>query len=476
MTDRYLDFTHSQLGQRLAKALGLPMPPSLRRARTAVLDQPFAGKAVLIGGGAGSAFASALLSSLGAAGAELRMAAEHPGAETLSAAAQTLNLSLRAEPASGEAPASDLYVFDAAGVDSAAALRQVFDYFQPRVARMPRNARIAIVVEAPAQSATPYAAGAHAALRGFVRSLGKEIGSRGATVNLIEVLPGGETQIAGALRFLLSDHSAFVTGQILTVGPAPDGVVMPASFAAPLRDKIAVVTGAARGIGAAIATALAREGATVVGLDRTQEEAALGATVSAFGGYGLALDITAPDAAKKIREDIGKRFGGVDVLVHNAGITRDKMLRNMEAAQWDQVVDVNFAAILRTTEQLLDGDTLRSGARIVCISSIGGIAGNAGQTNYGATKAGVIGFVEALAPQIAPRGLAINAIAPGFIETQMTAAMPVMPREVGRRLASLAQGGVPQDIAEAVLFMASPAAAGVNGRTLRVCGQNFFGA
>ena len=151
------------------------------------------------------------------------------------------------------------------------------------------------------------------------------------------------------------------------------------------------------------------------------------------------------------------------------------MLRNMSPQLWDMVLDINLGAILRINDQLLKG-ALKDQARLVCISSIGGIGGNAGQTNYAATKAGVIGYTEALAAVLAKQGMAINAVAPGFIETQMTAAMPAANREVGRRINSLAQGGLPQDIAEAVTFLASPLAAGINGRTLRVCGQNWMGA
>ena len=151
------------------------------------------------------------------------------------------------------------------------------------------------------------------------------------------------------------------------------------------------------------------------------------------------------------------------------------MLRNMTPEQWDMVLNINLGAIFSITDRLMQSG-LNRGARLVCISSIGGISGNAGQTNYATTKASIIGFCEAMAPEMARLGGSINAVAPGFIETQMTAAMPSVPREVGRRLSSLAQGGLPIDIAEAVTFLASPLAAGVNGRTLRVCGQNFMGA
>ena len=236
-----------------------------------------------------------------------------------------------------------------------------------------------------------------------------------------------------------------------------------------------MVTGAARGIGAAISEVLAREGAQVIGMDHPSAEGGLAETMARIGGSGLALDVTAPNAAERIQAEVAAKFGGLDVVVHNAGVTRDKMLRNMSPQFWDMVLNINLGSILRINEGLLQRG-LNDGARIVCISSIGGIGGNAGQTNYASTKAGVIGYAAGLAATMAKRGGAINAVAPGFIETAMTAAMPLGPREVGRRINSLSQGGLPQDIAETVAFLSSPAAAGVNGSTLRVCGQNWMGA
>jgi 3-oxoacyl-[acyl-carrier protein] reductase len=337
---------------------------------------------------------------------------------------------------------------------------------------------VLLLSRAPAAIKDHAVRAASQALRGFVRSLGKEIGKKGITVNLLEVGADADGLLAGPLRFFLSEHAAFITGQVLPLGGHSAAARPLQDFSLPLSGKVAVVTGAARGIGAAIAATLSREGARVIGIDRPQEEGVLGQTLAAFGGLGLPLDITAADAPARLVEELGK-LGGADIVVHNAGITRDKMLKNMPSHFWDQVLDVNFGAILRLNERLFaagnDGGFKRGG-RMVCISSIGGIGGNAGQTNYGATKAGVIGYVEALAPELARHGGAINAVAPGFIETQMTAAMPAVPREVGRRLSSLGQGGLPIDIAEAVTFFASPLAAAANGCTLRVCGQNFFGA
>ena len=186
-----------------------------------------------------------------------------------------------------------------------------------------------------------------------------------------------------------------------------------------------------------------------------------------IGGSSLQLDITADRAPGVLAE---RDF---DIVVHNAGITRDKTLARMSEDQWDSVLAVNLGSIERINDALLEGDRVR---RIVCVSSVSGIAGNRGQTNYATSKAGVIGVVEALAPALAKRRGTINAVAPGFIETQMTASMPLGMREAGRRMNSLAQGGLPVDVAETVAWLASPGSAGVNGSVVRVCGQSLIGA
>jgi 3-oxoacyl-[acyl-carrier protein] reductase len=164
---------------------------------------------------------------------------------------------------------------------------------------------------------------------------------------------------------------------------------------------------------------------------------------------------------------------GLDILVHNAGITKDRTLAKMPEDRWQQVIDVNLVAQERINAVAVD--LLREDGRIVCVSSMSGIAGNAGQTNYATSKAGVIGMVQALAPTL-PRGITINAVAPGFIETQMTAAMPIPVREAGRRMNSMRQGGLPVDVAETIAWFASPASAGLNGNVVRVCGQSLIGA
>ena len=221
---------------------------------------------------------------------------------------------------------------------------------------------------------------------------------------------------------------------------------------------------------------LARDGAHAVCLDVPAQGAELAETANGVRGTALQLDITAEHAPATLVEHLRERHGGVDVVVHNAGITRDKTLGRMSEDQWDSVLAVNLTSQERLTAALLEADALRRGGRIVCVSSVSGIAGNRGQVNYATSKAGVIGLVETLAPELAKRQASINAVAPGFIETRMTAAMPVGTREAGRRMNSLSQGGQPVDVAETVAWLAAPGSGGVNGTVVRVCGQSLIGA
>jgi len=166
----------------------------------------------------------------------------------------------------------------------------------------------------------------------------------------------------------------------------------------------------------------------------------------------------------------------VDIVVHNAGVTRDKTLGRMSPDAWDMAVDINLGAVIRITDRLLRDDVLRQAGRIICLSSVSGIAGNRGQTNYSAGKAGIVGFVEALAAKVAKKGITVNAIAPGFIETRLTNAMPVAIREVARRMSAVGQGGRPDDVGQAITFLATPGAVGLTGQTVRVCGGALVGA
>ena len=187
----------------------------------------------------------------------------------------------------------------------------------------------------------------------------------------------------------------------------------------------------------------------------------------------IELDITDDDAPATIAERLAD---GVDIVVHNAGVTRDRTIAKMPEDRWSSLMEINLSSEERINDELLHRDLLRDNGRIVCVSSMSGIAGNSGQTNYATSKAGVIGMVEALAPELAKRGATINAVAPGFIETQMTDAMPIAIREAGRRMNSMSQGGLPVDVAETIAWFAGPASTGVNGNVVRVCGQSLLGA
>ncbi|MFF8847156.1 3-oxoacyl-ACP reductase [Streptomyces sp. NPDC015127] len=436
MADRYLHFTGTAPGRFLTRRLGLPRPAPLRRWSfgTPTLDGPL----LLLTAGA-----SALDGPL-----------PDTGLETVASPAR---------------PAA--VVLDATGVTTAAGLADVHAALHPVVRSIAPCGRVVVLGVRPSAD-DHHQAAAQQALEGFVRSLGKEIGG-GRTANLVRLASPAPDTAASTLRFLLSPKSAYVSGQVIELTDAEPE--FPADPDRPLAGRTALVTGAARGIGAAVAEVLVRDGAHVVCLDVPQAEAELARTADRLAATALPLDITAPDAADRIRAALPS--GALDVLVHNAGITRDRRLANMPADQWSQVVTVNLAAVLDTTDALLAAGAVRRGGRIVATASIAGIAGNTGQTNYAASKAGVIGLVRSLAPRAAAaHGVTVNAVAPGFIETKMTAAVPLLIREAGRRMNSLAQGGLPVDVAEATVYLAHPASAPVNGQILRVCGQSLLGA
>ncbi|OBK20986.1 3-oxoacyl-ACP reductase [Mycobacterium asiaticum] len=447
--DLFSQVVNSGPGSFLAKQLGVPQPEPLRRY--SVGDPPLAGS-LLIGG-------------------------EGRVVEPLRAALDN-DYELVGNNLGGRwADSFAGLVFDATGITTPDGLKALHTFFKPLLRNLEHSARIAVV------GTTPEAAGsieeriAQRALEGFTRSLGKEV-RNGTTVNLVYLAPDAKpaaTGLESTMRFILSAKSAYVDGQVFYVGA--EDATPPANWDKPLDGKVALVTGAARGIGRTIAEVFARDGARVVAIDVESAEDALAETASAVGGTPLWLDVTAEDAVEKITEHLRDHHGGrADILVNNAGITRDKLLANMDDARWDAVLAVNLYAPLRLTEGLVGNGTLGEGARVIGLSSIAGIAGNRGQTNYGTTKAGMIGITQALAPTLAEKGITINAVAPGFIETKMTAAIPLATREVGRRLNSLLQGGQPVDVAETIAYFASPASNAVTGNVVRVCGQGMIGA
>ncbi|MGX1769266.1 3-oxoacyl-ACP reductase [Dietzia sp. NPDC055343] len=443
--DLYSQFVTSAPGSFIAGKVGLPQPEQLRRHE---VGQPALHGPVLIGG-------------------EGRLV--EPVREMLQGDYEIAG-------ADAEGKFAGL-VFDATGIRSPEELKALFEFFNPVVRRVAPSGRIVVLGTTPEETGAVDERIAQRALEGFTRSLGKEM-KRGATVQLVYVSADADTGASGlesTLRFILSGKSAYVDGQVFTVGAGAASA--PASWDRPLEGKVAVVTGAARGIGAEIAAVLSRDGAHVICCDIPAAGESLAATANKVGGTSLPLDVTAADAAEVLAQHVKDRHDGtVDILVHNAGITRDKTLAGMDAARWDSVMSVNLIAPERITAELAEKGVLGEGSRVVGVSSMAGIAGNRGQTNYAASKAGVIGFVDGASTELASKKVTVNAVAPGFIETQMTAAIPFATREAGRRMNSMQQGGLPVDVAEAIAYFASPASSAVTGNVIRVCGQSLLGA
>jgi 3-oxoacyl-[acyl-carrier protein] reductase len=446
MTDKYAQLVNHGLGRNVARKLGLPQPAVLRRYQA---GQPLITGPIVVQG-------------------------DTPGADGLAAELLSWDLDVRRHAVPREKLGAIILVLDEVArpedlakpiLAAAASLRDLGP-----------GGRIITVSRPASDAASPAQAAARQGVDGFLRSLAKELRA-GATGNGVLLAPEVGTtspSTLGAVRFFLSGRSAFVDGQFVTVSTTAGE--LPQDFGQPLAGRVAVVTGAARGIGAAIARTLHRDGATLVLVDIPASGDHLAEVANEVKGTALQLDISREDAGQRILEHTAQRHGRLDILVHNAGITRDKLLANMDQDRWSSVININIAAQLRINEALLASEHFRSSPRIISVASTSGIAGNRGQTNYAASKGGVMGMVRATAPLIAAQGGTVNAVAPGFIETEMTARIPIALREVGRRLNSLQQGGQPADVAETIAFLASNAAGGINGEVLRVCGQNLVGA
>lgn len=443
MSDRYQSLIQNPIGQFLVKNLGLPNPPELKR---------WDGGDLVDG--------TVLLGGRGEVIGKLPSMLKDSGIDTTTVVAD------------GRKYAG--LVFDATGLESAEALTEVQEFFTPVMRQLKSSGRIVVIGRPPQEVKATGAAIAQRALEGFVRSVAKEIGGNGSTANLIHVAEGAEADIASSLEFFLSPKSAFVDGQLVRIGDVEGASASEAKDPKkPLAGKTALVTGASRGLGEAMARILHRDGATIIGLDIPPLADDLTKLMAELGGSSITVDITADDAPAEIAAALS---GGVDFVVHNAGITRDKRLKNMKSENWAKVVDVSVGAPERITNHLLEKNLINEGGRIIGISSIAGIAGNNGQTNYGAAKAGVIGWVQDLAPRVAKKGITANAIAPGFIETDMVKTIPLAIREAGRRLSSLSQGGQPVDVAEAIAWYCNPGSGNISGNVVRVCGQGFLGA
>ncbi|WP_288387373.1 3-oxoacyl-ACP reductase [uncultured Acinetobacter sp.] len=463
MIDQYQAFTQSPIGKFVVKNLGLPSPVVLDRFEQ---GQPVIRGAVLVGAAPEGVLSSAIANVLSTIHAD-----SYAGNNTdIQQAAAQVGLNLRAFNSGDKESRFKAVIFDATGIQNSEQLNELHKFFNPIARQIEGSGRVIVVATTPESAKTVKQAIAQRALEGFVKSVGKEF-KKGITAQLVYVDEGAANNLESTLRFLLSPRSAYVSGQVIRISKAE---VVKVDWNKPLAGKTALVTGASRGIGEAIAHILARDGAHVICLDVPQQQADLDRVAADISGSALGLDITTADAGEKIKAAAQKN-GGLDIIVHNAGITRDKTLANMKPELWDLVININLSAAERINDYLLENDGLNANGRIVCVSSISGIAGNLGQTNYAASKAGVIGLVKFTAP-ILKNGITINAVAPGFIETQMTAAIPFAIREAGRRMNSMNQGGLPVDVAETIAWFASSASTGLNGNVVRVCGQSLLGA
>lgn len=445
MSDTLIKINRWPVVGPLVRALGLPNPTELLRSAGPYGALPFQAKTFLLAATTGAYASGELAAALRGAGASEAMGA------------------------------IDIFVMDATGCRTVRDLHAVYAAFHPQLKNMTRNGRILLIAPSLAETGGPLASAVVRGLEGFVRSLAKEVGRRGITANLASVSRQALPRIDGLVRFFCGPQCAYVSGQAVHVSAETTAPSAMASTRA-LAGKVALVTGAARGIGLATAERLAQEGAKVVALDIPASAEELNGVAGRIGGSALALDIAAAETPAALARFLRENFGGVDIVVHNAGITRDRTLAKMEERQWDQVLEINLAAIAAIDKQLQEEALLREHGRVVCLSSISGIAGNFGQTNYATSKAALIGYVAAQAPLHAARGVTFNAVAPGFIETPMTRKVPFLTREIGRRLNSLSQGGQPRDVAELVTFLATPGACGISGQTIRVCGQGLMGA
>ncbi|SDQ49368.1 3-oxoacyl-[acyl-carrier protein] reductase [Paraburkholderia fungorum] len=469
MNDSYLNFVNSPFGARLARSLGLPKPEVLHRYRA---DQPEFGGLVAIGAGREPRLLDALANLVASIGVT---SVAHGSAGLWVPLANRHGLMTgRFEPAEGGSSGKlAALLFDASGIEDSTQLEPLHAFFHDTLRSLGKCGRIVVLGRPPENCATPRQWTAQRALEGLTRSLGKEA-RRGITANLVYVGESAESGVEATLRFFLSPRSAYVSGQVVRIEAGAAQLPSGFDWQQPLAGRRAVVTGAARGIGASIAGVLAAEGAHVIGIDIPSARDALDATMRQLNGTALAFDIAAPEAPAQIAAALDEQ--GVDIVVHNAGITKDKTLAKMTAAAWQNVIDINLSAQERIDDALLAAGILRDGGRIVGVSSISGIAGNLGQTNYATSKAGVIGRVQSMAPHLRARGITINAVAPGFIETQMTAKIPLTIREAGRRMNSMSQGGQPVDVAQTIAWLAHPGSAGVSGQVVRVCGQSLIGA
>ncbi|WP_333668681.1 3-oxoacyl-ACP reductase [Acinetobacter guillouiae] len=449
MSDLLIQLHQNRLTAPFVKAIGLPKPVVLTRTNQGYTHKPLYGKVVYLCGSENGYALKTLRERIIEAGGELTY---EPHDESI-----------------------NVTVVDATGCVVPEDYRLLFDSFHSIIPQIAKNARVLITAALIEEAEDVIAATVARGIEGFSRSLAKELGPKGITVNLAYVSKNALSGLDGVVNFFCGAQTAYVSGQAITVTttvPTPSKITK----IRVLKEKVALVTGAARGIGLATALRLRQEGANVICLDVPALYDELQQACQKIGARALPLDISSADAAQQLSDFLTHEYDGVDIVVHNAGITRDKTLAKMSATCWDTVININLTSIININRHLFENKILRVDGRVICLSSISGVAGNFGQTNYATSKAALIGYVKAQAPDLAERGISINAVAPGFIETAMTNAMPFATREIGKRLNSIKQGGQPRDVAELITFLSSPNSYGITGNTIRICGQGWIGA
>ena len=468
MTDKFLKFANGSFGRRVVKSLGLPNPLPLVRYQA---EQPTINGNILMGGTEGSQLLESIASALHAMDAPTLAHQDLPNWVQIANGHDSISGRWGGKESGDKVKA---LLFDATGLTHSSQTDALYEFFHDSIRSLLPCGRVLVLGRPPERCSDVKQATVQRSLEGLTRSLGKEC-KRGCTSQLVYVAEGAEANLESTLRFFLSPRSAYVSGQVVRVSSAVGELMMPEKWSQPFEGKKVLVTGASRGIGLAIAKTFARDGADLVLLDIPQLQAELSDVSESLGAEALVLDISAEDAPSKL-VNAARAQGGWDVIVHNAGITRDKKIANMKPELWQQVVNINLTAQERVNDALLRDGALNKNGRLICVSSISGIAGNMGQTNYACSKAGVIGMVQGMAPVVAEKNITINAVAPGFIETKMTASIPLAIREAGRRMNSMSQGGLPVDVAETIAWFANPASSGLNGNVVRVCGQSLLGA
>lgn len=371
---------------------------------------------------------------------------------------------------------------------SAEGLEKLFDDCQSLLPLLGKRAHVLLLSPETTQTHTTHQQRYLEGFTALTKCLAKEMAPEATTINHLRVYDNRHQSLPALLRYFLSNRSSYVTGQCVSVGLIPSAQrwakKTATSSAAPLaasnpephhllnapKKPLALVTGATGGIGRAIAHRLAADNFRIILVDQPREKFALRYLAEKTGGIALSLDLTRPNSSGALAECIDDHGGKLQSLVHNAGIIRDRLFKNMGAEAWQSVLNTNLWAPIKITENLLKEKKLADQARIVLMSSVMALSGNRGQTQYCLAKAGLMGFMQDIAPQIAKAGMTINTIAPGFIDTPMTQRLPKRIREIAKRYNAFAQAGRPEDVAEAVALCCQPTADFFSGNVLRVCG------